>query len=113
MSALVLQPTSVTPMRGVQTLKVLTAVAVSRALKGMANTAQVKIKWYPNISGKSRLSISCSWGLKSSESNLRLLKRYYDSIGYWKTYKWFSSGLLCDETLRTRKRGSLCPEKGA
>jgi len=46
-SALVLQPTSVTLMPGVQTLKVLTAVAVSGALKGTAKTAQVKSKWYP------------------------------------------------------------------
>lgn len=42
MSALVLQPTSVTPMPGVQTLKVLTAAAVSGALKGTAKTVQVK-----------------------------------------------------------------------
>ena len=42
MSALVLQPTSVTPMPGVQTLKVLTAAAVSGALKETAKTVQVK-----------------------------------------------------------------------
>ena len=42
MSALVLEPTSVTPMPGVQTLKVLTAAAVSGALKGTAKTVQVK-----------------------------------------------------------------------
>jgi len=42
-------------MPGAPTLKVLTAVAVSGALKGMAKTAQVTIKWYLNISGKGRL----------------------------------------------------------
>ena len=42
MSALVLQPMSVTPMPGVQTLKVLTAAAVFEALKGTAKTVQVK-----------------------------------------------------------------------
>ena len=63
MSVLVLQPTSVTPTPGVQTLKGLTAVAVSGALKGMVKTAQVKIKWYLNISGKSRLPVVHSRGL--------------------------------------------------
>ena len=37
-----LQAMSVTPMPGVQTLKVLTAAAVSGALKGTAKTVQVK-----------------------------------------------------------------------
>lgn len=42
-----LKPTSVTPMPGVQTLKVLIAVAVSGALKETEKTAQVKILKYP------------------------------------------------------------------
>ena len=39
-------------MPGVQTLTVLTVVAVSGALKGTEKTAQVKIKSIRNISGK-------------------------------------------------------------
>ena len=42
-------------MLGVQTLKVLTAVVVSGALRGMAKTAQVKIESIRNISGKGKL----------------------------------------------------------